>query len=104
MEKIKIKTREAYEDYTIYFSFNKEKDLHVLLLDLVDELGFNERKAILQLDQILETQSEAHYYIYSTRYKINIFLTNELVHLVIHSRTAEDKKNLINVIRKYFSY
>jgi hypothetical protein len=104
MEKIRIKTREAYEDYTIYFSFSKEKDLHVLLLDLVDELGINERKAILELDQILEIQSEAYYYVFSNKYKINIFLTDKLVHLVIHSRTAEDKKNLIKVIRNYFVY
>lgn len=103
MEKLKVLGKKKFDDYSVYFYFKKVEDVHVLLINLFFKLGISE-KDTNQIDIIFEDLKNSFFHFYGDFYIINLFVTEEYIHLFIKSKNQVYKNELIRVLREDFEY
>lgn len=101
MEKIKISERRKYPNRTIFFSFGKLQNLHILLCNFMADLGIQDGD---DLDIIFDKVEDKQFYVYGGNYTAHIFVMKNCVSVSIESTDNLSKNQLIKTIRKYFEY
>lgn len=103
MDKIKVIDRKKYDDLSIFFSFLKFENIHILLINLLTKLGIDE-KSSNEIDIIFDSINEDFYYFFNEKYKVCIFVNSNKINLFIQSIDQNYKKELIKLIRYSFEY
>jgi hypothetical protein len=101
MEKQTLLKKKSYPDGTVFISFLKVPDLHILLGDLMAELGLEHGDDI---DVIFDRMENQYFHLYGRKHKAHIYVNHAEVSISFESEDDLDKRQLIKIIRKYFAY
>jgi hypothetical protein len=101
MTKINILHRKKFDDFSIYFNFRKFEEIHVLLIELMADLGMGDRD---ELDIVYDDLCDQLFHFHNPDYLVNIIVFQDSIGLFMKSRDQLCKNELIRLIRVHFNY